>query len=122
MTIISNNLSKEMNKALTKQCKSIGYRRSDILAYMVDNPNIVDNICNELLKSDMLIEVIQHTTGINMTSNAVVIRINTDNSLTDILSKYNITVSSFLYYIIRTNTIYEIKDVFPEELKLKKYR
>lgn len=117
---IFSNLSNEMNKELTRQCKSIGYKRSDVLGYLADNPDIVGDICYDLLRADNLVEIIQVTTGIDMTNRGIRIPVNTDKSLSDTLKKYNITVSSFLYYIITNNIINAIE--LPEELKMVKYR
>ena len=119
---IHSNLSSELNKELTKQCKAIGYKRSVVLGYLIDNPTIIRGICKDLLKSDNLVEMIERTTGIDMNGNNTVIPVDTDNSLAEVLKPYHITVSTLLYFIITNNVVYQLKDVLPNELKLKKFR
>ena len=122
MTRIYSNLSSDLNKELTRQCKAIGYRRSDVLAYFADNPEFTGKICDEILASDELFTYLDETVGINMYSNTITIKLNTENSLRTILRKHHINVSTFLLFIIRENiVISRMKNLLPPDLKLKKY-
>ena len=122
MTRIYSNLSSELNTELTRQSKTIGYRRSDVLAYFADNPEFTGGLCNELLASDDLISYLDQTVGINMYSNTITITLNTDNSLRNVLRKYHVNISTFLLFIIKENIVVSrMSSLLPPEQKLKKY-
>ena len=112
-------LNHDLNKKLTKQCKEIGITRSNVLGYIISNPEIVKSICEDIYADhEALVEILQ----LELNKIQVSIPVNTDNDLSKMISGYRISVSGFLYYIITRNVIRKMEDEFPEELIMKKLK
>ena len=119
MATLRSLLNHDLNKRLTKQCKAIGITRANVLGYIIDNPEIVKSICEDIYDDHKaLVEILQ----LELNKVQVSIPVNSDNDLGKMLSQYKISVHGFLYYIITRDVIKDMEDEFPKELIMKKLK
>ena len=109
------------NSEFTKQCKLCGYTKKTVVKYIIENRHIVEDICERMLKSNDLREIIQYSyENRNWDKNGVIVELDCDYTLSDILNQFNIPTNAFIYFLTSHKLVKHICSELPEELKMKK--
>ena len=109
------------NAEFTRQCKACGYTKKAVVKYIIENRHIVEDICELMLRSNDLKEVLQRSYELrNWEKNGVIVELDCDYTLSDILNQFSIPTNAFIYFLTSKGIVKNICSELPDELKMKK--
>ena len=122
-------INSEVTKTFTKYCRNNGFMARNVLKYIIEHREIIDEVCCNILKSEeeyMRAILYQHKMKGLPKNNATpyaLKNVRSDLSLKEILKQNGITVVFFFCYLaVNPIEIDFICNKIPDELKMKKYQ